>query len=167
MNAQIKPRPKDLLAADMRAQIDGWIAKYPADRKQAAVMAALRIVQEKHGWLSNEMIEAVADYLEIPPVRAMEVATFYNMYNLHQVGKHKIDLCTNISCMLCGSDAVVEQFEKRLGIKFGETTPDGRITLKEVECLGACVNGPVAQVGKRFVENLTPQKVDELLKELE
>jgi NADH-quinone oxidoreductase subunit E len=167
MNARIKPGPRDLLAAELRGEIDREIAKYPADKKRAAVMAALRIVQEKHGWLSTEIIEAVADYLEIPPVRAMEVATFYSMYNLDPVGKTKIDLCTNISCMLCGSDEVVAQLEKRLGCKLGETTADGRFTLKEVECLGACVNGPVAQIGKRYYENLTPQKVDEILKELE
>jgi NADH-quinone oxidoreductase subunit E len=166
MNAQIKPKPRDLLSAEIRAEVDKWIAKYPADKKRAAVMAALRIVQEKHGWLTPELIEAVADYLEIPAVRAMEVASFYSMYNLDKVGKVKIDLCTNISCMLCDSDAVVAALEKNLGIKMGETTPDGKFTLKEVECLGACVNGPVAQIGKRFVENLTPQKVDELLKEL-
>ncbi len=166
MNAQVNPKPQDLLVADVRAQIDHEIAKYPVDRKRSAVMAALRIVQEKHGWLSPELIEAVADYLEIPAVRAMEVATFYSMYNLDPVGKIKIDMCTNISCLLCGSDEVVAQFEKRLGCKLGETTADGKYTLKEVECLGACVNGPVAQIGKKFYENLTPQKVDEILKEI-
>ena len=166
MNAQVKPKPQDRLSAELRAEMDREIAKYPADKKRAAVMAGLRVVQEKHGWLTPELIEAVADYLEIPAVRAMEVATFYSMYNLEKVGKYKIDMCTNISCMLCGSDAVVARLEQQLGCKLGETTADGKITLKEVECLGACVNGPVAQIGKKSYENLTPQKVDEILKEL-
>jgi len=166
MSAQIKNKPRDLLDADVRAQIDAEVAKYPPERKGAAVMAALRIVQEKHGWLSPQLIEAVADYLEIPPVRAFEVATFYTMYDREPVGKHKIMVCTNISCMLCGSEKIMSHLTKTLGIKAGETTKDGRFTLKEAECLGACVNAPMMQIGKTFYEELTPQKVDQILKEL-
>ncbi len=164
MHAQTKPQSQDLLAADVRAEIDREVAKYPPERKGAAVMAALRIVQEKHVWLTPELIEAVADYLEITPIRAMEVATFYGMYDLEPVGKHKIWVCTNISCMLCGSDKVVSHLENKLGIKIGETTPDGKITLREAECLGACVGAPMMQVDKTFHENLTPALMDEILK---
>jgi NADH-quinone oxidoreductase subunit E len=160
------PATKDLLGADLRAQIDAEVAKYPPERKGAAVMAALRLTQEKNGWLTETLVEAVANYLEIPPVRAMEVATFYTMYDLEPVGKHKIMVCTNISCMLCGSDKIMSHLSKSLGIEAGETTKDGRFTLKEAECLGACVNAPMMQIDKQFHENLTPQKVDQILKEL-
>jgi NADH-quinone oxidoreductase subunit E len=154
------------LSADIRAEIDRWVAKYPPDRKSSAVMAALRIVQEKHGWLTDELIEAVADYLEMPAIAAQEVATFYSMYDLKPVGRHKLCVCTNISCLLNGAERVVEHLERKLGIKAGETTPDGKFTLKEVECLGACVNAPMMQVGREYHERLTPEKLDELLKEL-
>lgn len=158
----------ELLAPEARAQIDRWIAKYPSDRKSAAVMAALCVVQEQNGgWLTPELIEAVADYLEMPPIAVEEVATFYSMYELKPVGRHKLCVCTNISCMLCGSDAIVAHLAKRLGIKPGETTPDGRFTLKEVECLGACGGAPVMMVGKRYYEQLTPEKLDAILDELE
>lgn len=166
MSAQIKTDPRELLAAELRAEIDHEIAKYPSERRGAAVMAALRIVQERHGWLSTELVEAVASYLDIPPVRAMEVASFYSMYNLEPVGKHKIDVCTNISCMLCGSEKIMAHLEQTLGIKAGETTADGKFTLKEVECLGACANAPMMQIGKQYYEDLTPTKVDEILKGL-
>lgn len=166
MSAQIKSNPQELLAAELRAEIDREIAKYPPERRGAAVMAALRIVQEKHGWLSTELVEAVARYLEIAPVRAMEVATFYSMYDLESVGRYKIDVCTNISCMLCGSDKIMSHLTQALGIKAGETTADGKFTLKEVECLGACANAPMMQIGKQYHENLTPAKVDEILKGL-
>jgi NADH-quinone oxidoreductase subunit E len=166
MSAQIKPTPQDLLAPELRTQIDREIAKYPPERKGAAVMAALRLVQDKHGWLSPELIEAVALYLEIPPVRAMEVASFYSMYNLEPVGKYKIDVCTNISCMLCGSDKIMAHLQGALGIKPGETTKDGKFTLREVECLGACANAPMMQIGREYHEDLTPAKVDQILKGL-
>lgn len=157
-----------LLSADSLADIDRWIAKYPPEQKQSAVMAALRIAQEQNGgWLTNELIDAVATYLEMEPIAAYEVASFYSMYELKPVGRHKICVCTNISCMLCGSDKVVSHLENRLGIKMGETTGDGRFTLKEVECLGACVNAPMFQIGKQYYENLTPEKVDSILDELD
>jgi len=127
-------------------------------------MAALRIVQDaNNGYLSNSLMDAVADYLEMPKISVYEVATFYSMYEHKPVGKHKICVCTNISCMLCGSDQVVDHLKQRLGIGFGETTEDGRFTLKEVECLGACVEAPMFQIGKDFHVNLTPEKIDAIL----
>ncbi|HEY9148447.1 MAG TPA: NADH-quinone oxidoreductase subunit NuoE [Gammaproteobacteria bacterium] len=158
----------ELLNEASRADIDRWVAKYPPEQKQSAVMAALRIAQEQNGgWLTNELIEAVADYLEMAPIAAYEVATFYSMYELSPVGRHKINICTNISCMLCGSDKVVSHLEQRLGIKLGETTEDGRFTLKEVECLGACVNAPMFSIDKTYFENLTPEKIDQILEGLD
>ncbi|RMD80425.1 MAG: NADH-quinone oxidoreductase subunit NuoE [Gammaproteobacteria bacterium] len=160
-------RAEELLSPEIRARIDRWVAKYPPERKQSAVMAALRIVQEEHGWLSNELMDAVADYLDMPPVSVYEVATFYSMYDLEPVGRHKICVCTNISCMLRGAEDVVRHLEERLGIKMGETTPDGRFTLKEVECLAACGGAPMFQIGKRYYENLTPEKIDAILDSLD
>ena len=156
-----------LLNADSIADIDNWIAKYPADQKQSAVMAALRIAQDQNGgWLTTELMDEIAAYLEMPNIAVYEVATFYSMYEHSPVGQHKISVCTNVSCMLCASDEIVAHFNKRLGIGLGETTADGRITLKEVECLGACVNAPVCQVGRDYHENLTTDKVDALLDSL-
>ena len=160
-------RAEQLLSPEVRARIDRWIAKYPPDRKQSAVMAALRIVQEEHGWLRRELMDAVADYLEMPPISVYEVATFYSMYDLEPVGRHKICVCTNVSCMLRGAEDVVRHLEERLGIKMGETTPDGRFTLKEVECLAACGGAPMFQIGKRYYENLTPEKIDAILDSLD
>lgn len=158
----------DLLSADSRADIDKWVAKYPVDRKQSAVMAALRIAQDANGgWLTKDIVEAVATYLEMEPIAVEEVATFYSMYEHKPVGRHKICICTNISCMLCDSDMVVNHLQNKLGITFGEVTADGKFGLKEVECLGACVNAPVIQIGNTYYENLTPQKLDEILASLD
>lgn len=158
----------DLLSAESRAEIDKWIAKYPAGQQQSALMSALRIAQEQNaGWLNEELMDAIAEYLQLDPIAVYEVATFYSMYELKPVGKHKICVCTNISCQLCGSDDVVAHLKKRLRIGFGETTVDGRFTLKEVECLGACSGAPMLQVGKDYYENLTPDKLDELLEKLD
>jgi NADH-quinone oxidoreductase subunit E len=158
----------DLLSAEVKAEIDKWVAKYPSDQKQSAVMAALRLAQDDNGGcLTTEIIEAVARYLEMPPIAAEEVATFYSMYEHKPVGRHKICICTNISCMLCDSDMVVNHLQNKLGIKFGEVTPDGKFSLKEVECLGACVNAPVIQIGNTYYENLTPAKLDEILASLD
>lgn len=158
----------DLISPQSRAEIDMWIAKYPADQRQSAVMAALRIVQDQNGgWLTTELMDAIAAYLEMEPIAVYEVATFYSMYELERVGRHKINICTNISCMLRGSDEIVAHLEKRLGIKLGETTADGRFTLKEVECLGACVNAPVLDLARVYHENLTPEKIDRLLDSLD
>ncbi|MGD8588158.1 MAG: NADH-quinone oxidoreductase subunit NuoE [Chromatiales bacterium] len=158
----------ELFSAEVRKEIDQWIAKYPADRKQSAVMAALRIVQDANGgWLTTELMNNVAAYLDMPPIAVYEVATFYSMYELKPVGKHKICVCTNVSCMINDSDRIVEHLERKLGIRLGQTTEDGRFTLKEVECLGACGGAPMLQIGKQYYENLTPEIVDSILDGLE
>ena len=161
------PAKLDLISADSKADIDKWVAKYPTDQKQSAVMAALRIVQDQNaGSLNKELIEAVAMYLDMPAIAAYEVATFYSMYEHKAVGKHKICVCTNISCMLNGSDEIVAHLENKLGIKLGETTEDGRFTLKEVECLGACVNAPMLSLANEYHEKLTPETIDILIAKL-
>ena len=169
MRPQSKTLPNaGLLSESSRTEIDRWIAKYPPDRKQAAVMAALTIAQDQNGgWLSVELIEAVAEYLEMPPIAAHEVATFYTMYDLKPVGRHKVCVCTNISCQLNGSSRIMNHIQKRLGIKPGETTTSGKFTLKEVECLAACGGAPMMMVDKTYYENLTPERVDEILDKLE
>jgi NADH-quinone oxidoreductase subunit E len=168
MAARMEQNIIDLLAPETRAEIDQWVAKYPADQKQSAVMAALRIVQDANGgWLTTELMDAVAEYLEMPPISVYEVASFYSMYEHKSVGRHKICVCTNISCLLCGSDDIVKHLEEKLGIKMGQTTADGKFTLKEVECLGACVGAPMFQIGRQYYENLTPEKIDAILAELD
>ena len=154
------------LSPEALRKIDREVAKYPLERKSSAVMAVLRIAQEEHGWLSVPLMDYIAELLGMRPIQVYEVATFYSMYDLKPVGRHKISICTNISCMLCGSDAIVKHLEQRLGIKLGETTPDKKVTLKEVECLAACCGAPMFQIGKNYYENLTPQKVDEILASL-
>jgi len=150
-----------------KAEIDQWIAKYPSDQKQSAVMQALSIVQaENSGSLTTELMDAVADYLEMPKIAVYEVATFYSMYELKPIGKYKIEVCTNISCGLCDADKILKHLEHRLGVAVGETTSDNKITLREAECLGACVHAPVMQIGKNYYEKLTPEKVDEILEQL-
>ena len=157
-----------LINEGSRQEIDRWVAKYPEEHKQSAVMAALRIVQDQNGgYLNNDLIEAVAEYLSMQPIAVYEVATFYSMYEHEPVGRHKICVCTNISCMLCGSDNIVEHLSERLGIKLGETTPDGRFTLKEVECLGACVDAPMFQIGDAYYGKLTTDTIDKILDELD
>lgn len=156
-----------LLSADIRKQIDHWLVRYPAEKKASGVFEALRLVQEEnHGSLTVELMNAVADYLEMPHIAVYEVATFYTMFNLEPVGKHVIEVCTNVSCMLNKADEIVAHLNKRLGIGFNETTPDGKFTLKEVECLGACVAAPACQIGKKYHEALTPEKMDQLLDEM-
>lgn len=149
------------------AEIDQELAKYPADRRQSAVMAALRIAQEEHGWVSKEVMELIAEYLGIPPIHVYEVATFYSMYEHKPVGKHKISVCTNVSCLLCGSGSVMDHLRNKLGIGPGETTSDGRITIKEVECLGACGGAPMMQVDRDYHEFLTAEKIDRILEGLD
>lgn len=157
------------IAPETQAEIDRWLNKYPEDRKQSAVLQALMFVQRDNGgWLSEAHLNAVADYLELPPIAVYEVATFYDMYDLKPVGKTKIDVCTNISCKLCGCDKIVSHLENKLGIKIGQTTPDGRYTLKGVECLAACVGAPMMQINDlEYHEKLTPEKVDAILDQLE
>jgi NADH-quinone oxidoreductase subunit E len=146
-------------------EINYWIAKYPPNEKQSAVLRALMVVQEEQGYLIPEVMDAVADYLDMPPVAVYEVATFYTMYEHKPIGKHLINICTNISCKLCGSAEVVQYLEKKLGVKLGETTADGNYTLRSVECLGACVNAPMMQIDKDYHENLTPEKIDQVLEQ--
>jgi NADH-quinone oxidoreductase subunit E len=162
-------RKSDLLSAHARAEIDHWLTRYPADRKQSAVLAALREVQhENHGYLTTELMDAVADYLDLPAIAVYEVATFYSMFETQPVGRHNIAVCTNISCMLRGGDAILAHIEKKLGIKLGESTPDGKFYLKrEEECLAACCGAPMMQVDHVYYEHLTPEKVDQVLDSLE
>lgn len=156
-----------MLSPEAIAKIDYELTKYPADQRQAAIMSALRIVQTERGWLSKESISEVAQYLRMPEIAAMEVATFYNMYDLEPVGKYKITICTNISCMLRDSDAIVDHLQKKLGVGFNEITPDGKFCLKEGECMGACGGAPLLIVNNHTMhEFLTPEKVDVLLEEL-
>ena len=155
------------LTDNLRAQIDKELAKYPADRKQSAVMAALRIAQEEYRWVSKEIMQEIADYLEMPAIHVYEVATFYSMYEHKDVGRHMISVCTNISCKLCGSNDVLKYLREKIGIGPGETTADGRITIKEVECLGACGGAPMMQVNKDYHENLTTESIDRILKGLD
>lgn len=159
--------PSDLLSESLKTAIDQWVEKYPPERRQSAVLPALTLAQEANqGYLSRELIDAVADYLKMSRVIAYEVATFYSMYELTPVGRHKIAVCTNISCMLKGCDKIVQHLKNRLQIDWGQTTADGQFTLKEVECLGACINAPVLHIGEKYYENVTPQKTDEILDEL-
>ena len=158
--------PATMLSPAALTEIDRELAKYPPDQRQSALLAALRIAQDEHGWLSAELIECVAGVIGVPPVRAWEVATFYTMYDLKPVGKHKISVCTNISCMLRGSDEIVSHLKTKLGIGFGETTADGKFTLKEAECLAACAGAPMLQIGRDYYEDLTPERIDGILDSL-
>jgi len=151
------------MTAEQMNDIDHWIAKYPVDQKQSAVMSTLRIVQEAHGHLTPELMDAVADYLDMPSIAVYEVASFYTMYEHKPVGKHLINVCTNISCLLRDSRGVVDYLQKKLDVHLGETTTDGRFTLRAVECLGACVNAPMMQVDKDYHENLTTESIDKVL----
>jgi len=149
------------------AKIDRELTKYPPEHRQGAVMSALRIAQTEQGWLSKETIAEVADYLGIPAIAALEVASFYNMYELEPVGQYKITVCTNISCMLRDSDQIVDHLQAKLGIGFNETTADGKFTLKEGECMGCCGGAPLMHVNNTEMhEFLTPEKVDVILKDL-
>ena len=155
------------LSAESLARIDREIAKYPADQKQSAVMAALVIAQDEKGWLSSETREAVAAYLGMPPVAVAEVATFYNMYQLEPGGKYKLTVCTCLPCGLQGSLDAADYLKEKLGIGFNETTADGRFTLKEGECMGACAMSPVILVNnKRMCDFMSKDKIDALIAEL-
>jgi NADH-quinone oxidoreductase subunit E len=156
-----------MLSEKARSRIDREIGKYPADQRQSAVMAALTIAQDEHRQLSTEVMDAVARHIGMPPVAVYEVATFYNMYDLQPVGRHKLCLCTNLPCALSGALEAAEHLKRKLGIGFGETTADGRFTLKEGECLGACGDAPVLlHDNKRMLAGMTPERIDALLEEL-
>ena len=155
-----------MLSQDALQKIDREIAKYPADQKQSAAMAALAIAQMEQGWLSTETIEAVAGYLGMAPVAVYEVASFYNMYDLAPVGKYKITVCTNLPCALSGGVHAADYLKQKLGVGFNETTPDGRFTLKEGECMGACGDAPVMLVNNvRMCSFMQPEQIDALLGE--
>ncbi|WP_265024053.1 NADH-quinone oxidoreductase subunit NuoE [Wolbachia endosymbiont (group A) of Epagoge grotiana] len=143
-----------------------FIEMYPKGREGSAVMPLLYLVQEQCGWVSESAMRYVADMLHIPHIRVYEVANFYTMYNLKPVGKYLIQICRTTPCWLCNSEEVLNTFKKKLGINIGETTKDNLFTLKEVECLGACVNAPVVQINNDFYENLTPEKVENIIIEL-
>jgi len=155
------------LSAEALKKIDREVAKYPADQKQSAVMAALAIAQDEKGWLANETMDFVARYLGMPPVAVYEVATFYNMYNLKPAGRHKITVCTNLPCALSGGVDAAEHLKSRLGVGFNETTADGGFTLREGECMGACGDAPVLLVdNKRMCSFMSNDKLDKLVEEL-
>lgn len=159
------PELHQLISEERLREIDHWVAKYPTDQKQSAVMSALTIVQEEHGYLTQELMDSVANYLGMPAIAVYEVATFYTMYETKPIGRHLVNVCTNISCQLRDSAAVVRHLSETLGVELGGTTEDGRFTLRAVECLGACVNAPMMQVDKDYHENLTPEKIDHVLEQ--
>lgn len=154
-----------ILSAEKIKALDLWIDKYPADQRQSAVMEALRLVQEEQGYLTPERMDAVAEYLNMARISVYEVASFYSMYKTAPAGKHCINVCTNISCLLRGSTEVVKHLENTLGISMGETTPDGRFSLHSVECLGACIHAPMMQIDQDYHENLTNPKIDKILEQ--
>ena len=155
-----------MLNQESLQRIEREIAKYPADQKQSAAMAALRIAQEEKGWLAKESIEDVAQVLEMAPMAVYEVASFYNMYDLEPVGKYKLTVCTNLPCALSGGVHAAEYVKQKLGIDFNETTADGKFTLKEGECMGACGDAPVMLVNNiRMKSFMTPEEIDKLLAE--
>ena len=162
-------RAREVLDDHSRHEIDHWLAKYPPERRRSAVMAALRAAQHQNdGHLTPELMDAVAVYMDLPPIFVYEAASFYSMYELEPVGRHSISVCTNISCMLCGADDIVAHIENKLGIKVGESTADGRVYLKrEEECLAACCGAPMMMVDHVYHEHLTPEKVDEIIDALE
>lgn len=161
---QLTGHRDQLFSEVIRQQLDSWISKYPPGQAQSAVIPALHILQDAHeGWLSEGVMRALAEYLDIPVISVFEVATFYTMFELKPVGQHKISLCTNISCQLCGSEDIARHIQKKLGVGFGQTTADGKFTLKEVECLGACVGAPMLLLDRDYHEHLTVEKIDTLL----
>ncbi len=168
-NAMSAERAREVLSAHSREEIDHWVAKYPWEQRRSAVLAALREAQhQNHGYLTTELMDAVAAYLELPDIWVYEAASFYSMYETKPVGRHSISVCTNISCMLCGSDDILAHIQDKLGIKLGESTEDGRFYLKnEEECLAACCGAPMMMVDHVYYEKLTPEKVDEILDALE
>jgi NADH-quinone oxidoreductase subunit E len=158
-----------MLTEKTQKTIDHWVSKFPQDRKRSALIQALFVTQEENGgWISRELTEAVADYLDLPPVWAHEVVSFYSMFFTEPVGRHKVNICTNISCWLNGAEAIVAHAEEKLGVELGETTGDGRVTLvREEECLAGCCGAPMAVVDGHYHENLDIQKLDAILDGLE
>ncbi|HEY8519985.1 MAG TPA: NADH-quinone oxidoreductase subunit NuoE [Gammaproteobacteria bacterium] len=168
-NQSQTPDARAELSERVKQEIDRWVAKFPPGRQRSAVIAALHAAQhENDGYLTVPIMNAVADYLGLPPIQVYEVATFYSMFETKPVGRHHISVCTNISCMLRGGDDILAHVERKLGIKVGESTPDGRCYLKrEEECLAACVGAPMMMVDHVYYEHLTPEKVDQILDSLD
>lgn len=158
-----------VLSAHVRDEIERWKARFPEGRQRSAVIGALHAVQhENRGYLTRDAMESVAHYLDLPAIQVFEVAAFYSMFETKPVGRCSISVCTNISCMLCGGEKILAHIEKRLGIKVGESTSDGKFYLKkEEECLAACTGAPMMMVDHKYYENLTPAKVDEILESVE
>ena len=162
------PETRVLLSSDAYRKIDREIAKFPPEQKRSAVIAALAVAQDELGWVSQEVIEEVASYLNMPPIAVYEVATFYSMFNVKPVGRYKITLCTNLPCALSGATRAAEHLKRRLGVDFNETTADGAFTLKEGECFGACGDAPVLLINNKRMESfMSNEKLDALLSELE
>ena len=163
------PEPDSVLSEHSIEEIEMWMGRFPEGRQASAVLAALSIAQHQNeGWLTTELMDAVAAKLEMPPIAVYEVASFYSMFETRPVGRHNVAICTNISCMLMGSDDIVSHCEAKFGIRLGESTPDGRIYLKvEEECLAACAGGPMMQVNHKYHTKLTLEKVDEILDALD
>jgi NADH-quinone oxidoreductase subunit E len=159
----------EILSDHVREEIDRWKARFPDEQQRSAVIGALHAVQhENDGYLTAELMNGVADYLDLPTIQVYEVATFYSMFQTKKVGRHNVAICTNVSCMLRGADDIVDHVEKKLGITTGESTEDGRIYLKrEEECLAACCGAPMMMVDHKYYENLTPEMVDVILDGLE
>ena len=156
-----------LLSEQAYKKIDRELAKFPADQRQSAVMAALAIAQDEHGWVSPEVMQDLADYIGMPAIAVQEVATFYNMYDLKPVGKHKVTICTNLPCALSGGEKAAAYLKEKLGIDYRQTTADGQFTLVEGECMGACGDSPVLLVNnKRMCSHMSNEKIDALLTEL-
>jgi len=157
-----------MLKKAIQKDIDHWIAKFPKGKQASAVVRALMIVQEDNdGYLTDDLISDVADYLSMPRISVAEVVSFYSLYNTHKVGKYKIYLCTNVSCLLRGSDEIKTHLENKLGISAGQTTADGKFTFNEVECLAACTGAPMCQINYDYYEDLTPKRMDEIIDGLE
>lgn len=165
----IEDKTTFIISETVLAEIDKWVQKYPPERKRSAVVPALLLVQEQNrGWLSVPVMDAVANYLDLAPIEVYEVATFYDMYELKPIGIHKINICTNLTCMLRGAEDLIATASKRLGIGLGETTENGLFTLRESECLAACQGAPMCQVDdKVYYENLTPALFEALIDKLE
>lgn len=160
-------RQEPALSDATRARFDREIAKYPPDQRQSAVMGCLRIMQEERGWISQQTEEQVAEYLGMPPIAVHEVTTFYNMYNQAPVGRYKLNVCTNLPCQLRDGARALHHLEQRLGIRMGETTPDGLFTLQQSECLGACADSPVLLVNDgTMVSFMSNDKLDQLIEGL-
>jgi len=159
----------EVLSAHVREEIDRWTARFPEGKHRSAVIGGLHAAQhENEGHLTVEILNGVAEYMDLPTIQVYEVATFYSMFQTQPVGRHNVAICTNVSCMLRGADDIVEHVENKLGIKLGESTDDGRIYLKkEEECLAACCGAPMMMVDHKYHENLTPEMVDEILDGLE